>query len=157
MNNNSILSDFEEENIIKNINSFYFEKGKPIIYALSRPSSNKNIEGILKAFGESKSLQDKCNLLLILGNRNDINQLNEDSYNVLINASILIDKYNLYGKVAYPKNHIKSDIPIIYNYIRKLNGIFINIAFEEPFGLTLIEAAQFGLPVIATMADLLKF
>ena len=151
MNNNSILSDFEEENIIKNINSFYFEKGKPIIYALSRPSSNKNIEGILKAFGESKSLQDKCNLLLILGNRNDINQLNEDSYNVLINVLILIDKYNLYGKVAYPKNHIKSDIPIIYNYIRKLNGIFINIAFEEPFGLTLIEAAQFGLPVIATI------
>ena len=151
MNDYTVSSVIEEAHIIKDINSFYFKKEKPIIYALSRPSSNKNIEGILRAYGESKELQDKCNLLLILGNRTDINELNEDSYNVLINTLILIDKYNLYGKVAYPKNHTKSDIPIIYNYVKKLNGIFINIAFEEPFGLTLIEAAQFGLPVIATI------
>ncbi|XP_043808348.1 probable sucrose-phosphate synthase 1 [Manihot esculenta] len=62
----------------------------------------------------------------------------------------LIGKYDLYGHVAYPKHHKQSDVPNIYRLAAKTKGVFVNPAFIEPFGLTLIEAATHGLPIVAT-------
>jgi sucrose-phosphate synthase len=62
----------------------------------------------------------------------------------------LIDRYDLYGKVAYPKQHLPSDIPDLYRLAESRKGVFINPALTEPFGLTLLEAAATGLPVVAT-------
>ncbi|VVU94972.1 Sucrose-6F-phosphate phosphohydrolase [seawater metagenome] len=139
-----------ESDIIETIESFLHDKTKNLILLLTRPSKKKNIESAIKAYGQSEYLKEKCNLLLILGNREDINYLDDDSKNVLTDVLLLIDKYNLYGKVAYPKHHKKEDIPIIYNYVKNSEGIFINPAYIEPFGLTLVESAFFGIPIIAT-------
>ena len=62
----------------------------------------------------------------------------------------IIDKYNLYGKVAYPKKHTPNQIPSIYRWAASRRGIFVNPALTEPFGLTLLEAASCGLPMVAT-------
>lgn len=62
----------------------------------------------------------------------------------------LIDQYDLYGSVAYPKAHKQSDISDIYLLARETRGVFVNIALQEPFGLTLIEAAVHGAPIVAT-------
>jgi sucrose-phosphate synthase len=41
-------------------------------------------------------------------------------------------------------------MPYVYRYAARKKWIFINPAFHEPFGLTVIEAMASGLPVIAT-------
>lgn len=38
----------------------------------------------------------------------------------------------------------------IYRFAAVTKGLFVNLALQEPFGLTLIEAAAHGLPSVAT-------
>lgn len=139
---------------------FFSNPHKPMILALSRPDPKKNVTTLLKAFGECQHLRELANLTLILGNRDDIEEMPEGSSVVLTNVLKLIDKYNLYGQVAYPKHHKQSDVPEIYRLAAKTKGVFINPALVEPFGLTLIEAAAYGLPIVATRnggpVDILK-
>ncbi|KAF5187729.1 Sucrose-phosphate synthase [Thalictrum thalictroides] len=129
---------------------FFTNPHKPMILALSRPDPKKNVTTLLKAFGECKHLRELANLTLILGNRDDIEEMSNTSSVVLTTVLTLIDKYDLYGQVAYPKHHKQSDVPEIYRLAAKTKGVFINPALVEPFGLTLIEASAYGLPTVAT-------
>ncbi|KAF8405662.1 hypothetical protein HHK36_007738 [Tetracentron sinense] len=129
---------------------FFSNPHKPMILALSRPDPKKNVTTLLKAFGECRPLRELANLTLILGNRDDIEEMPNSSSVVLTTVLKLVDKYDLYGQVAYPKHHNQSDVPEIYRLAAKTKGVFINPALVEPFGLTLIEAAAYGLPVVAT-------
>mgnify|MGYP006966601730 FL=1 len=49
-----------------------------------------------------------------MGNRDDIDEMSGSSGTVLTTVLKLIDKYDLYGQVAYPKHHKQSDIPDVY-------------------------------------------
>jgi sucrose-phosphate synthase len=51
---------------------------------------------------------------LIMGNRDDIDEMPSANASVLVTVLKLIDKYNLYGEVAYPKHHKQSDVSDIY-------------------------------------------
>ncbi|XP_072969841.1 probable sucrose-phosphate synthase 2 [Typha angustifolia] len=123
---------------------------KPMILALSRPDPKKNITTLVKAFGECRPLRELANLTLIMGNRDDIEEMSGGNASVLVTVLKLIDKYDLYGLVAFPKHHKQADVPEIYRLAAKTKGVFINPALVEPFGLTLIEAAAHGLPMVAT-------
>ncbi|KAJ0025109.1 hypothetical protein Pint_07216 [Pistacia integerrima] len=129
---------------------FFTNPHKPTILALSRPDPKKNVTTLLKAFGECQPLRELANMTLILGNRDDIEEMSNSSSAVLTTVLKLIDKYDLYGQVAYPKHHKQSEVPEIYRLAAKTKGVFINPALVEPFGLTLIEAAAYGLPIVAT-------
>ncbi|KAG8378558.1 hypothetical protein BUALT_Bualt08G0149400 [Buddleja alternifolia] len=139
---------------------FFTNPHKPMILALSRPDPKKNITTLLKAFGECQPLRELANLTLILGNRDTIEEMSNSSSSVLTTVLKLIDKYDLYGQVAYPKHHTQPEVPEIYRLAAKTKGVFINPALVEPFGLTLIEAAAYGLPIVATKnggpVDILK-
>ncbi len=123
---------------------------KPIILALSRPDPRKNILQLITAYGQSPELQQLANLLIIAGNRDDISDMDDDAQGVLQDILLHVDQYDLYGKVAYPKHHQASEVATIYRLAALSKGVFINPALTEPFGLTLIEAAACGLPVVAT-------
>lgn len=56
---------------------------------------------------------------LILGNRGDIEEMSDSSSVVLMTALKLIDKYDLYGQVAYPKHHKQPEVPEIYRLAAK--------------------------------------
>ncbi|XP_010250236.1 PREDICTED: probable sucrose-phosphate synthase 1 [Nelumbo nucifera] len=129
---------------------FFTNPRKPMILALARPDPKKNITTLVKAFGECRPLRELANLTLIMGNRDAIDEMSGTNASVLLSILKLIDKYDLYGQVAYPKHHKQSDVPDIYRLAAKTKGVFINPAFIEPFGLTLIEAAAHGLPIVAT-------
>ncbi|MES0326681.1 MAG: HAD-IIB family hydrolase [Gammaproteobacteria bacterium] len=129
---------------------FLNEPDKPIILALSRPDERKNILTLIKVFGESQALQEVANLLIVAGNRDDIRDMEIGAQTVLTNVLLLIDSYDLYGKVAVPKAHSEGDVPKIFRLVASSQGVFINPALTEPFGLTLLEAAASGLPVVAT-------
>ncbi|HED18882.1 MAG TPA: glycosyltransferase [Gammaproteobacteria bacterium] len=141
----------ERESLIyRQIARFLQQPDKPMILALSRPDTRKNIPTLVNAYGESKALQDAANLVIIAGNRDDIQDMEEDSQEVLTDILLKIDQHDLYGKVAYPKHHLPDDVPVIYRLAAASKGVFINPALTEPFGLTLIEAAASGLPITAT-------
>jgi len=56
---------------------------------------------------------------LIMGNRDGIDEMSSTSSSVLLSVLKLIDKYDLYGQVAYPKHHKQSDVPEIYRLAAK--------------------------------------
>jgi len=132
------------------IRRFLHYPEKPLILALARPEEGKNFATLLEAYGENPELRARANLLLVAGTRSDIREMPSGVRKVLTQILLLIDRYDLYGSVAYPKEHSPDDVPALYRMAAASGGVFVNPAFTEPFGLTLIEAAASGLPVVAT-------
>ncbi len=140
----------EETEFASQVARFLSDPEKPLILALSRPDERKNILTLIEAFGESQQLQQIANLLIVAGNRDDIRDLEKGAQSVITNILLIIDSYDLYGSVAVPKFHRAEDVPKIYRMVAATRGLFINPALTEPFGLTLLEAAASGLPLVAT-------
>jgi sucrose-phosphate synthase len=136
--------------IAEELKRFLNQPDKPIILALSRPDPRKNIVSLIEAYGETPQLQQTANLVIVAGNRDDIQDMENVSSTVLNGILLAIDKYDLYGKVAYPKHHKPEEVAVLYRLAASSRGAFINPALTEPFGLTLIEAAACGLPIVAT-------
>jgi sucrose-phosphate synthase len=129
---------------------FLVEPDKPVILALSRPDARKNITTLIEVYGEAPALQQAANLVIIAGNREEIRDMETGAQEVLTGILLAIDQYDLYGRVAYPKHHQADDVPRLYRLASSSRGVFVNPALTEPFGLTLLEAASSGLPVVAT-------
>ncbi len=136
--------------IWQSIRRFLTHDRRPIILALSRADERKNIQALVHAYGGRPKLREMANLVIVAGNRDDIQVMDRGSRNVLTEILLLIDRYDLWGSVAFPKHHAPEDVPDLYRLAAKSNGVFINPALTEPFGLTLIEAAASGLPLVAT-------
>ncbi len=136
--------------IRREVDRFLDEPDKPMILAICRPDPRKNIDALAESYGRSAELQKRANLVVIAGNRDDIDSMESGPQKVLRDLLVTIDRYNLYGRVAYPKHHRADDIPVLYRLAAQSRGVFVNPAFTEPFGLTLLEAAACGLPIAAT-------
>jgi sucrose-phosphate synthase len=141
---------WEQPPIADDINCFLRDPSKPMILTMARPDERKNLEMLVRVYGESEELQDRANLVLFLGTREDVRALPKPQRAVISNVMYLIDLFDLHGLVSYPKMHQPSDVPEIYRLAMASRGVFINPALTEPFGLTLLEAAASGLPVVAT-------
>ncbi len=132
------------------IDRFLHDPDRPMVLAMARPDERKNISTLIHAYANNARLRQAANLVLVLGNRDDIRAMDRGSRKVMIEVLYLIDKYDLYGSVALPKHHDADDVPDIYRLAAASRGVFVNPAWTEPFGLTLIEAAASGLPIAAT-------
>lgn len=142
--------DWAKPPIYQQLQPFLRDPDKPPIVAISRPAIRKNVSNLVKAYGADPELRKLANLVLVLGNREDIATMESGPRQVFGEIWQLIDRYDLYGCVAYPKHHQADDIPDLYRLTTQTHGVFINPALTEPFGLTLIEAAASGTPIIAT-------
>ncbi|MFO7582869.1 HAD family hydrolase [Guyparkeria sp.] len=136
--------------ICSELRRFLSEPRRPMILAMSRPDERKNIATLIEAYGEHPELREQANLVIVAGNRDDIRDMDAGPRKVLTDLLLLIDYYDLYGMVAYPRHHQSADVPDLYRLVTHTGGVFINPALTEPFGLTLIEAAAAGAPILAT-------
>ncbi len=143
-------SGWSRPRIAGELDRFLADPRKPMVLALARADERKNFEGLVRAFGETDGLRELANLIIIAGNRDDIAEMSAGQRRVLRNILGLIDRYDLYGSAAYPKHHDSTDVPDLYKLAAQTRGLFVNPALTEPFGLTLLEAAATGLPVVAT-------
>lgn len=133
------------------IERFLFNPSKPLILSIGRADRRKNFETIIQAYGQDKELRAMANLAIFAGVRKDITQMPTDEQDILTNLLLLLDKYDLYGKMAIPKkNDPKLEVPEIYRIAARKKGVFVNATPGENFGLTIVEAASCGLPVIAS-------
>ncbi|BAQ65062.1 HAD family hydrolase [Geminocystis sp. NIES-3709] len=139
-----------DSNVFKTIDRFLTDPDKPIILALSRLDQRKNIQTLIEAFGQNSQLQEEANLVIFAGTRDDVKDMDSGLQEIFTDLLLTIDRYDLYGKVAYPKTITLEDIQIMYRLAALSGGVFVNPALTEPFGLTLIEAAASGLPIVAT-------
>jgi hypothetical protein len=78
----------------------------------------------------NKALREIANLVLIMGNREIIDSMAPGSVKVMDQVLKLIDAYDLYGSVAYPKKHTQNDISDIYLLPAATRGVFVNIALQ---------------------------
>jgi sucrose-phosphate synthase len=132
------------------VDRFLRQPFKPLILTICRPAERKNLRRLLAAYGGDPELQETANLAVVAGCRDDIQTLDEQERRVYTDLLLDIDRYDLWGSVAIPKRHQQEDVPPLYRLAARRRGVFVNPALTEPFGLTLIEAAASGLPVVAT-------
>jgi len=138
------------EAVTEKIERFLDHPERPAILAIARADEKKNLATLVHAFGQSATLRDETNLVLVAGNRDKIPRLNPGARKVWTELLQLIDDYDLYGCISIPKHHSSDEIPAFYRYAAERRGLFVNPALTEPFGLTVIEAAATGLPLLAT-------
>ncbi len=142
--------DWQQPPIAAELKRFLREPDKPIILTMARPDERKNLEKLVHVYGNSEALQEVANLVMVMGTRDDLHELPSAQRKIISHILYLFDRYDLYGKVAYPKTHTPSDVPDLYRLVAHSRGVFINPALTEPFGLTLLEAGATGLPIVAT-------
>ena len=142
--------DWQTPPVAEDLACFLRAPHKPMIMTMARPDERKNLETLVRVYGRSEQLQEHANLVMIMGTRSDVRELAKAQQTVINNVLYLIDRYDLYGKVAYPKTHLPDDVPDLYRLAAAGRGVFINPALTEPFGLTLLEAGATGLPIVAT-------
>lgn len=136
--------------IVHELARFLVDPEKPMVLAIARADERKNFAGLVRAYAETPGLREAANLCLVAGNRDDIRGMAAPPRRVLTELLQLIDTYDLYGSAAYPKRHRPEDVPELFRLAAYTKGVFVNPALTEPFGLTLLEAAATGLPVVAT-------
>ena len=129
---------------------FLRDPDKAIVLAIARPVAKKNLDGLIDIFAARSTLRARANLVLLPGLREDFETGPAEQNAVFARIAERIDAHDLYGHVAYPKRHDQAQVQALYRLAARSGGVFVNPAFNEPFGLTLVEAAHYGLPVVAT-------
>ena len=140
---------YARASMLEELDRFFMHPDRTLVLSLCRPDKRKNIAGLIKAYGEDLELQSMANLAVFAGIRKDITKMEDNERDVLTEILLLMDKYDLYGKIAIPKKHdFEYEVPELYRIAAEKKGVFVNSALTEPFGITLIEAAASGLPIV---------
>lgn len=142
--------DPSKSRIAAELRRFLQEPERPLILTLARPDERKNLDTLVRAYAEHERLREMANLVIVAGNREDIREMESEQRRVLNELLLLIDAHDLYGSAALPKQHEPEDVPVLYRLATRTGGVFVLPTRFELFGLTLIEAAASGLPVVAT-------
>ena len=132
------------------VDRFLTDPSKPLLLAIARPIPKKNLATLVEAFGADPELRSIANLAVVAGLRDGPDSGDPQQQAVIRDLLFAVDRHDLWGHVALPKSHRPEDVPGLYALAAERGGVFVNPAVHEPFGLTLIEAATHGLPVVAT-------
>lgn len=123
------------------------DPAKPIVLAIARPVRKKNLVALVRAYAATPGLADHANLVILAGQHDG--RLCAEERSVLDELHALCGTDGMRGRVALPPCHGAADVAALYARAAR-GGVFVNPALHEPFGLTLIEAAAAGVPVVAT-------
>jgi sucrose-phosphate synthase len=129
---------------------FLRDLGKPLILAIARPVAKKNLGGLLAAYAGTPELANLANLAILAGQQPTPGTLPAAQRGVVECLRTRAAAPDLRGRVALPPVHAPHAVPQLYRLAAARRGVFVNPALHEPFGLTILEAASFGLPVVAT-------
>ncbi|XP_043709417.1 sucrose synthase 2-like [Telopea speciosissima] len=127
------------------------DRSKPIIFSMARLDRVKNITGLVECYGKNTRLRELVNLVVVAG-YNDVKKSSDrEEIEEIEKMHGLIKKYKLDGQfrwISAQTNTARNGE--LYRYIADTRGAFIQPAFYEAFGLTVVEAMTCGLPTFAT-------
>lgn len=127
------------------------DKTKPIIFSMARLDHIKNLTGLIQWFGENNELRDIANLVIIGGTVHPDNSGDNEEREQILKMHELFERYGLDGQVRWLGVRLDKNLSgELYRYIADHKGVFVQPAFFEAFGLTVIEAMASGLPTFAT-------
>ncbi|RWV80353.1 hypothetical protein GW17_00058396 [Ensete ventricosum] len=124
---------------------------KPIIFSMARLDRVKNLTGLVEFYGRNECLKESVNLVVVCGDHGKESKDLEEQAEFKKMYS-LIEKYNLHGHIRWisaQMNRVRNGE--LYRYIADTKGAFIQPAFYEAFGLTVVESMTCGLPTFATV------
>lgn len=124
---------------------------KPIIFSMARLDKVKNITGLVEMYAKNPTLRQQANLVVVAG-YNDVKRSNDrEEIKEIEKMHHLMKTHNLSGQfrwISSQNNRARNGE--LYRYIADTRGIFVQPAFYEAFGLTVVEAMTCGLPTFAT-------
>nr|CAB3500559.1 unnamed protein product [Digitaria exilis] len=126
------------------------DRNKPIIFSMARLDRVKNLTGLVELYGRNKRLQELVNLVVVCGDHGNPSKDKEEQAEFK-KMFDLIEQYNLNGHIRWisaQMNRVRNGE--LYRYICDTQGAFVQPAFYEAFGLTVVEAMTCGLPTFAT-------
>ncbi len=127
------------------------EKDKPLLFSMARLDHIKNLTGLVRWFAENDRLRSMTNLLIVGGTVNAGDSDDDEEREQIGQMHALFDQYHLDDTVRWLGMRLDKTLSgELYRYVADTRGAFVQPAFFEAFGLTVIEAMVSGLPTFAT-------
>ncbi|KAL8150798.1 hypothetical protein V2J09_020606 [Rumex salicifolius] len=126
------------------------DRNKPIIFSMARLDNVKNMTGLVEWYGKNEKLRELVNLVVVAGDRRKESKDTEEKAEMK-KMYELIETYKLNGQfrwISAQMNRVRNGE--LYRYIADTGGAFVQPAYYEAFGLTVVEAMTCGLPTFAT-------
>ena len=121
------------------------------LFSIARLDRIKNLTGLAELFGKSQEMQEKCNLILVAGKLLVEETDDYEEAEEIKKLYAIIDQYNLHGKIRWLGVRLSKSLSgEIYRVIADSQGIFVQPALFEAFGLTILEAMITGIPTFGT-------
>jgi sucrose-phosphate synthase len=141
-----------QERLVRDISES--RRNLPAILASSRLSPKKNTLGLVQAFAQSETIQERANLVIITaGLHNPLYEKAKDEQierEVLVPIREVVKEKNLSGKISAFCLPDQWALAATYRFLAKRRSVFALVSLYEPFGLAPLEAAATGLPVVVT-------
>lgn len=124
---------------------------KPILFTMARLDKIKNLTGLVDWFGNSPRLREQVNLLVVGGAIDPGQSDDSEEQDQIRLMHELMDRHGLDGEVRWLGVRLEKKLTgELYRFLADHRGAFVQPAFFEAFGLTVIEAMGSGLPTFAT-------
>ncbi|KMZ65710.1 Sucrose synthase [Zostera marina] len=127
------------------------DRTKPMIFSMARLDRVKNLTGLVELYGKNPRLRELVNLVIVCGDHGKESKDKEEQAE-LAKMYSLIEEHKLNGQIRWisaQMNRVRNGE--LYRYIADSKGVFVQPAFYEAFGLTVVEAMTCGLPTFATV------
>ncbi|KAG8486165.1 hypothetical protein CXB51_019590 [Gossypium anomalum] len=128
------------------------DRSKPLIFSMARLDRVKNMTGLVELYAKNNKLRELANLVVVAGYIDVKKSKDREEIAEIEKMHDLMKEYKLDGQfrwIAAQTNRARNGE--LYRYIADSKGIFVQPAFYEAFGLTVVEAMTCGLPTFATL------
>ncbi len=124
---------------------------KPLLFTMARLDNIKNLTGLVDWYGNSSRLREKVNLFIVGGTIDPGLSGDAEEQEQIRLMHELMDRHGLDGEMRWLGARLEKKLTgELYRFLADRRGAFVQPAFFEAFGLTVIEAMGSGLPTFAT-------
>jgi sucrose synthase len=124
----------------------------PPIFSIARLDRIKNLTGLVEAYGKNRELRERANLIVIASVVDPERSRDGEEAAEIRKMHRIIEEYDLHSSVRWVGKLLdKRATGEAYRIMADRQGVFVQPALFEAFGLTILEAMHSGLPVFVTM------